>query len=244
MGELQRISPALWGLAETAQLQGDFERAIALCEKGFAASNRVGDAAYLYPFLVTGARAQLAQCDPPAAEEWVDRVEQALTRRSIPGTLPAIEHARGLLQLAAGDRCAATATLERARVAWAARHRFWEGSWAALELARGTAPGDCGSTPDLIDEVRTRAEAIGATPLVTAADAVRQRATATEPWHPLTAREFSVANLVSAGMTNREIATELFVSPRTVSAHVEHILTKLGAGRRAEIAAWAARISA
>ena len=67
---------------------------------------------------------------------------------------------------------------------------------------------------------------------------------ATEPWHPLTAREFSVATLVSAGLTNREIATELFVSPRTVSAHVEHILTKLGAARRAEIAAWAARISA
>jgi len=45
-----------------------------------------------------------------------------------------------------------------------------------------------------------------------------------------------------AGRTNAEIATELFVSPRTVGAHVEHILAKLGASRRAEIATWVATV--
>jgi DNA-binding CsgD family transcriptional regulator len=39
-------------------------------------------------------------------------------------------------------------------------------------------------------------------------------------------------------MTNGEIASRLGLSPKTVGAHVEHILAKLGAGRRAEIAAW------
>jgi DNA-binding CsgD family transcriptional regulator len=63
-----------------------------------------------------------------------------------------------------------------------------------------------------------------------------------EPWAPLTAREFEVARLVAAGRTNREIAAALFLSPKTVAAHVEHILTKLGAGRRAEIAAWVAAV--
>jgi DNA-binding CsgD family transcriptional regulator len=43
-------------------------------------------------------------------------------------------------------------------------------------------------------------------------------------------------------MTNAEIGAELFVSPKTVSAHVEHILAKLGVARRAEIAAWVATI--
>ena len=65
-----------------------------------------------------------------------------------------------------------------------------------------------------------------------------------EPWAPLTAREFEVARLVAAGQTNREIAAALFLSPKTVAAHVEHILTKLGAGRRAEIAAWVAALPA
>jgi DNA-binding CsgD family transcriptional regulator len=55
----------------------------------------------------------------------------------------------------------------------------------------------------------------------------------------LTAREFAVARLITEGLTNGEIATELSIAPRTASSHVEHILAKLGAARRAEIAAWA-----
>jgi DNA-binding CsgD family transcriptional regulator len=51
-----------------------------------------------------------------------------------------------------------------------------------------------------------------------------------------------VARLVAAGHTNREIAARLFVSPKTVGAHIEHILTKLGVARRAEIAAWVASL--
>ena len=61
-----------------------------------------------------------------------------------------------------------------------------------------------------------------------------------EPWAPLTAREFEVARLIAVGSTNAEIAAELGVSRKTVAAHVEHILAKLGVGRRAEIAAWTA----
>ena len=59
-----------------------------------------------------------------------------------------------------------------------------------------------------------------------------------EPWRPLTAREFEVARLVANGMTNVAIADALSLSPRTVGAHVEHILAKLGVARRAEIATW------
>jgi len=44
-------------------------------------------------------------------------------------------------------------------------------------------------------------------------------------------------------MTNAQIGAELSVSPKTVSAHVEHILAKLGVGRRAEIAVWVASIA-
>jgi DNA-binding CsgD family transcriptional regulator len=61
--------------------------------------------------------------------------------------------------------------------------------------------------------------------------------------HPLTAREYEVALLVAHGLTNRQIAAELFITPKTASAHVEHILAKLGAARRAEIAAWLGRIT-
>ena len=51
-----------------------------------------------------------------------------------------------------------------------------------------------------------------------------------------------MAQLVAAGLTNRQIAERLVVAPKTVSAHVTHILGKLGAARRAEIAAWCATV--
>ncbi|PBC52044.1 protein kinase [Rhodococcus sp. ACS1] len=55
----------------------------------------------------------------------------------------------------------------------------------------------------------------------------------------LTKRENQVAALVAKGLTNREIATQLVISPRTAQGHVEHVLTKLGFTSRAQIAAWA-----
>ncbi|MEV3962255.1 protein kinase [Nocardia sp. NPDC050193] len=54
----------------------------------------------------------------------------------------------------------------------------------------------------------------------------------------LTKRERQVATLVAQGLSNRQIATELVVSPRTAQGHVENILTKLGFTSRAQIAAW------
>ncbi|MGY1495854.1 ATP-binding protein [Streptomyces sp. QTS52] len=55
---------------------------------------------------------------------------------------------------------------------------------------------------------------------------------------PLTPREREVAELVAKGMSNREIASTLGRSPRTVDRHIENILAKLDFGSRARIASW------
>jgi DNA-binding CsgD family transcriptional regulator len=55
----------------------------------------------------------------------------------------------------------------------------------------------------------------------------------------LTPREREVAALVAQGLSNREVAERLVISKRTADAHVEHILAKLGASSRTEIAALA-----
>jgi DNA-binding CsgD family transcriptional regulator len=57
---------------------------------------------------------------------------------------------------------------------------------------------------------------------------------------PLAKRETDVARLVAEGLTNRQIATRLFISERTVDSHVRSILNKLGVNSRAQIAAWMA----
>ncbi|MFJ6650988.1 ATP-binding protein [Streptomyces sp. NPDC091290] len=55
----------------------------------------------------------------------------------------------------------------------------------------------------------------------------------------LSRRETEVAHLVRDGLSNKEIAARLVISPRTVEAHIDHILNKLGFTSRTQIAAWA-----
>jgi tetratricopeptide (TPR) repeat protein len=141
MAELQRLSPPLWGLAELARCRGDHAAAIALCERGYAASAEVNDAEYAFPFLLTGVRAHLARGAAEAAQSWSDRVAALIAARAIPGTMPAIGHSQGLILLAQGDAAAAYELLDTAGRAWRARWRSWEGAWA---LARPRVRRRCG----------------------------------------------------------------------------------------------------
>jgi DNA-binding CsgD family transcriptional regulator len=246
MAELQRLSPPLWGLAEAARCQGDYDTALAHCERGYQASAEVTDASSLFPYLLTGVRAHLARGDADAAQAWSDRVGAVLTVRAIPGTVPAIGHARGLLLLARGEVDAAYQALRAARESWQVLRRFWEGTWARLDLAEAAVRARRrGEAAVLADEVRAIAADAGAAVLTAAADRLTGSLTSArpaEPWYPLSEREFEVAQLVAAGLTNRQIGEQLVLAPKTISAHVTHILTKLGAARRAEIAAWCATL--
>jgi ATP/maltotriose-dependent transcriptional regulator MalT len=246
MAEVQRLSPPLWGLAEAARCQGDYDTALIHCERGYQASAAITDASSLYPYLLTGVRAHLARGDVDAAQTWSDRVSAVLTVRAIPGTLPAIGHAKGLLLLARGEVPAAYRALQAAGESWQLLRRFWEGTWARLDLAEAAARARRrGEAAVLADEGRTIAAASGAAVLVAAAARLTgsfDEAKPAELWYPLSEREFEVAQLVAAGLTNRQIAEQLVLAPKTISAHVTHILTKLGAARRAEIGAWCATV--
>ena len=61
---------------------------------------------------------------------------------------------------------------------------------------------------------------------------------AAEELAKLTRRQQEVAALVAEGLTDREIAARLVISPRTAESHVEQILTRLGFRSRAQVAAW------
>jgi DNA-binding CsgD family transcriptional regulator len=249
MRELQRHAPAVWGLAEVALLDGRAAEAVALTEYGLHASREVRDAAYLFPFLVTGTRARLDLGAAHDAESWLRTVRAELEARSIPGTLPAIAHATGLLALAQGRTGAARLALGEALEGWRARRRWWEATWAALDLARclhrSNRPAQAAV---LAAEAVAAADRVGAAPLLERARnferRLRGRGMGAEAWAPLSTREFDVARLIARGLTNRQIAEELSIAPKTVAAHVEHILGRLGAARRAEIAAWVAAIEA
>jgi predicted ATPase/DNA-binding NarL/FixJ family response regulator len=59
----------------------------------------------------------------------------------------------------------------------------------------------------------------------------------------LTPREFEVAGLIAEGLSNKAIAAKLVIAQRTVEAHVEHILDKLGFSSRTQVAAWVVEMS-
>lgn len=65
-----------------------------------------------------------------------------------------------------------------------------------------------------------------------------------DPVAVLTGREREVLGLVARGLTNKEIARELAVSPATVKAHVERIIAKLGVSDRTQAAVLVARSAA
>jgi DNA-binding CsgD family transcriptional regulator len=54
-------------------------------------------------------------------------------------------------------------------------------------------------------------------------------------WAALTDAELAVARLVAEGLTNREAAERLFISPHTVSSHLRHVFAKLGVNSRVEL---------
>jgi DNA-binding NarL/FixJ family response regulator len=104
---------------------------------------------------------------------------------------------------------------------------------------------------------RTRSELaghLGARPLLEQIGSLARRARVDVPALPgprghvepggaapfgLTERELEVLRLVAAGRSNRDIAAELFISPKTASVHVSNILGKLGVSSRGEAAATA-----
>ena len=68
-----------------------------------------------------------------------------------------------------------------------------------------------------------------------------ERKRASSGWASLTRAELDVVRLVSEGLGNKDVAARLFVSPRTVQAHLTHIYNKLGLTSRVQLAQEAAR---
>jgi DNA-binding CsgD family transcriptional regulator len=247
IGEVQFMLTPLWGLAEADLLAGDTAAAIARCEEAWTIASTVGERALFIPFVVTGTRGLIAARQPDDAERWVARVRGHLAGWE-PIAGPALSHADGLLRLATGSPTAARESLEAAIGGWEERGRIWESTWARVDLASCLLRmSRYAETASLLASARDTAAALDSAPLIARIDELSEIAhrhgSFDEPWRPLTTREFEVARLIASGMTNAEIAGELAIAPKTASAHVEHILAKLGVARRAEIATWAATVA-
>jgi DNA-binding CsgD family transcriptional regulator len=234
---------AAWLLALQAMARSDAERAhsvLAALEQ-----DGVDTVLPLYPMDVTDPP-QLVRIAMASGQDAMARAtsavagERALINPDVPSVGGAAAHCRGLLEsdvdalttavelLTGSPRPLALASaLEdcgRALVAAGDKETGIERLTLALETyARLGATWDAG-------RVRGRLRALG----------VRRRITPSsrpaKGWAGLTESELVVARLVGEGLTNREVAERLYVSPHTVGMHLRHAFAKLDISSRVELA--------
>ncbi|MFE1297146.1 AAA family ATPase [Streptomyces sp. NPDC058731] len=247
-----------------AAAQGRLADARAALARALDAGTPPGTHRYAWPLLLAAATAEADALALPAArdgrEQALDRVLTTVKKLT---TAAPIWHAheqwvRAELLRAEGRATPATwspvatafEALERPYDLARVRHRLAE----ALVTEGGDVERD--RATELLRLSHAVAEHLGARPLADSVAQLARRArlpltgpaqAAPAPADPaealgLTTRERDVLRLVSAGRTNRQIAEELFISPKTASVHVSNILAKLGVSGRGEAAAVAHRL--
>jgi DNA-binding NarL/FixJ family response regulator len=179
------------------------------------------------------ATAAASALDEIAATLGRDRVEAlATTARGLVALAEGREDAADLLSAGVNGFAALGARLDAART--------------RLELARALSVTEPEVAVDTARRARTELEALGALRDADAAAALMRSLGAKGRAGPrarelLTRRETEVLRLLAEGLTNREIAAALFISPKTAEHHTSRVYAKLGVSSRAEAAAFAAR---
>jgi DNA-binding CsgD family transcriptional regulator len=147
-------------------------------------------------------------------------------------------HVRGLLERNQADLREAVALFERAP-------RLLELASALEDLGAELTATDRDAAIDVLGRTLALYTELGATWDARRVRSrlrelgVRRRLVTAEPetsgWAALTTSELTVARLVAEGLTNREVAERLFVSPHTVNSHLRHVFWKLGINSRVEL---------
>jgi DNA-binding NarL/FixJ family response regulator len=147
--------------------------------------------------------------------------------------------ARGAIMLADSDARAALGSLRRALSTWQDIEAPYEVARTRVLLGLACRRlGDDDAAALELEAARTVFEELGAGPDLTRVDSLVTSAPS-KNGHGLSARELEVLRHVAGGKTNKEIATELVLSERTIERHVSNIFAKLGVSTRAAATAFA-----
>jgi DNA-binding CsgD family transcriptional regulator len=219
---------------------GDAERAIAHLEPVVAYLDRLSSVEpAIIPCVPDAIEALVALGEHTEAERLVDELAEQGCARGRPWALAASLRGRALIEAARGNseegaRSAELALVEHARVSLpfeTARTEFVLGQIQRRRKQKRAARS-------ALERARETFVQLGAPLWADRAEAELARIGGRPPAPlELTAAERSVADLVSTGRTNQEVADALFISRSTVQAHLKHIFRKLGVRSRTELAA-------
>jgi predicted ATPase/DNA-binding CsgD family transcriptional regulator len=251
MGETWGLAWVLQCAGELARAQGDDERARALYEESLALYHELGHRYMAATVLhnlgyVAQHEGELPRALASFAEALAEHAKHG-DREIIGLCLGGVAGMVGLLgqpEQAARLFGAASAAIEAAGTSiWPVDRVDYERNLAAVRARLGdVAFAAAWETGRALPPARAVAEAtVIAAELKGAGETARMvPASSGDGMAGLTPREIEVLRLVGRHLTDKEIATELAVSPRTVMHHVSNILGKLGAATRRDAAAWAA----
>jgi DNA-binding CsgD family transcriptional regulator len=237
------------GLARVAAAEGAGEEAAQRCRSLLERWEHSEDHHYAVKGLRFGAAFFASRDDRAGAHACADALTRISSETGHPDALAALAHAIGETALADGDADTAAEQLSHAVELHAGLDLPFER--AEISLRAGVALAAAGERELAVERLRDAyrtARKLGAKPLATEAarevaglgesvvKRLGRRAAAEANGAGLSGRELEVMRLVAVGHTNREIAAQLFLSPRTVDMHVRNILRKLSCRSRVEAA--------
>jgi DNA-binding NarL/FixJ family response regulator len=234
-------------LARVAAAQGADDEAREHCRSLLDLWEQSDDRHYAIAGLRWSASWAATRNDAAAADECMIALSRIASQTGHPDALAALACAIGESALLNGDATTAAEQITRAFEL----HRDLDMPFerAQIELRSGVALAAAGERELALERLTSShrlARRLGARPL--AAEAAREvsllgesvsrrlgvRAAADAEGAGLSRRELEVVRLLAVGRTNREIAHDLFLSPRTVDMHVRNILRKLDCRSRVE----------
>ena len=237
-------------LPATAAARRSFAALAALAGGDLVAARRGADEAvsttagvWLMHALMTRSRVAIAQGEPEQAEHDAhDALTMAASMQAYLGISDTLE----CLATLAGDpgshreaaRLFGAAHGSRERIG-EVRFKVWDAAYEASVAALRDELGE-----NDFDSAWAEGAALSTEEAIAYAQRGRgQRKRPASGWGALTPTERDVVRLVSEGLANNDIASRLFISPRTVQSHLTHVYNKLGVSSRVQLVQEAARLN-
>jgi DNA-binding CsgD family transcriptional regulator len=234
-GEGLGLTVIQWTTAVLCNALGRYDDALAAARQAWECPDELGLATRVLPELIEAA---VRSGTPEQAGDALKRLSEATRAANTDWALGIEARSRALLsdgQVAEDLYHEAIDRLGRSLAAvWLGRTHLLYGEWLRRERRRLDARTQLRTAHDLFTTMGLEAFAQRtARELRATGETARKRATETSD--QLTAQETQIARLARDGLSNPEIGSQLFISPRTVEYHLHKVFTKLDINSRSQL---------